>query len=227
MLLTAGERISIALVSMAINDLGREAVSFTGSQAGIVTDTTPRQGAHRRDAARPRARGARRRARSRSSPASRASRPTRDVTTLGRGGSDTTAVALAAALDADVCEIYTDVDGVYTADPRIVPERAQARRGLLRGDARAGGVRARACSMLRSVEYARNHGVKIHVRSSFNDGGGHVDRQGGRRARTGDHLRHRARHRRGEGDDPRRARPAGRRRRASSGRSRTPGSTST
>ena len=106
----------------------------------------PRQGADRRDAPRPRPRGARRRARSRSSPASRASRPTRDVTTLGRGGSDTTAVALAAALDADVCEIYTDVDGVYSADPRIVPNARKLEPGLVRGDARPGGVRAPACS---------------------------------------------------------------------------------
>ena len=93
-----------------------------------------------------------RRARSRSSPASRASRPTSDVTTLGRGGSDTTAVALAAALDADVCEIYTDVDGVFTADPRIVPDARKLDRGLVRGDARAGGVRrARAGAALGRV----------------------------------------------------------------------------
>ena len=145
MLLTAGERISMALVSMAINDLGHEAVSFTGSQAGIVTDTSHGKARIVEMRARPRPRGARRRARSRSSPASRASRPTRDVTTLGRGGSDTTAVALAAALDADVCEIYTDVDGVYSADPRIVPNARKLHAGLVRGDARPGRVRAPAC----------------------------------------------------------------------------------
>ena len=142
MLLTAGERISMALLAMAIANLGHEARSFTGSQAGVITDSGARQGPdHRRHA---RAGSGRRstRARSRSSPASRASRQdTKDITTLGRGGSDTTAVALAAALDADVCEIYTDVDGVFTADPRIVPTARRLAAHHLRGDARDGRLR--------------------------------------------------------------------------------------
>ena len=121
MLLTAGERKSMALLCMALAELGVEASSFTGSQAGIVTDTDARQGQDPRGQGRPAARRRSPRGRSPSSPASRACRPTNDVTTLGRGGSDTTAVALAAALRADVCEIYTDVTGVFTADPRVVP----------------------------------------------------------------------------------------------------------
>src|SRR4029079_12415413 len=120
MLLTAGEQISIALLSMAINDLGREAVSFTGLQAGVHTDTThgrARIVAMRSD----RVREALDAGRVAIVAGFQGVSSTLDVTTLGRGGSDTTAVALAAALGADVCEIYTDVDGVFTADPRIVP----------------------------------------------------------------------------------------------------------
>jgi aspartate kinase len=170
MLLTAGERISGALVSMAINDLGHEAVSFTGSQAGIVTNTTH---------------GRARIVEMRSGRVLEALDEGRiaivagfqgvstslDVTTLGRGGSDTTAVALAAALDADVCEIYTDVDGVYSADPRICPSARKLHQVSFEEmlDLAASGTRVLA---LRSVEYARNHGVKIHVRSSFNDSEG-------------------------------------------------------
>jgi aspartate kinase len=167
MLLTVGEQISIALLSMAINDLGHEAVSFTGLQAGIVTDTThgkARIVEMRSD---------------RVSEAVAAGRiaivagfqgisTTLDVTTLGRGGSDTTAVALAAALGADMCEIYTDVDGVFTADPRIVPEARKLDRVTYEEmlDLAACGAKV---LMLRSVEYARNHGVPLHVRSSFKD----------------------------------------------------------
>ncbi len=168
MLLTAGERISIALVSMAINDLGHEAVSFTGSQAGIVTDES-----HGR-------------ARIVDMRAKRVvealaddkivivagfqgvSESSKDVTTLGRGGSDTTAVAIAAAVKADVCEIYTDVDGVYTADPRIEPKARKRREVSFEEMLELSASGARVL-MLRSVEYARNHGVKIHVRSSFNE----------------------------------------------------------
>ncbi len=140
MLLTSGERISIALVSMAINDLGREAVSFTGSQAGIVTDT--RHGKAKIIEIRiGRVQEALAEGKIAIVAGFQGVSTSRDVTTLGRGGSDTTAVALAAALRADVCEIYTDVDGVYSADPRIVPERTQAARGVLRGDARARGRR--------------------------------------------------------------------------------------
>ncbi len=126
MLVSTGERISNALCAMAIHDLGHEAVSFTGSQAGIVTDETPHQGEDRRGPRAPHPRGA-------GTGPDRARRrlpgrldQTHDVTTLGRGGSDTTAVALAAALGADACEIFTDVEGVYTADPRIVPGALQA-----------------------------------------------------------------------------------------------------
>ena len=167
MLLTAGERISMALLSMAINELGREAISLTGSQAGIVTDTS-----HGR------ARIVDVRAR-RVLEALEADKivivagfqgvsTAFDVTTLGRGGSDTTAVALTAALGADLCEIYTDVEGVFTADPRIVPEASKLHavswEEMLELAAGGAGV-----LMLRSVEYARNHGVLVHVRSSFSD----------------------------------------------------------
>ena len=171
MLLTSGERISMALVSMAINDLGHEAVSFTGSQAGIMTDTS-----HGRARIVEISRGRVHQALDEGKIAILAgfqgvSPTTNDITTLGRGGSDTTAVAMAAALRADVCEIYTDVDGVYSADPRICPRAVKRRQVSFDEmlDLAAGGARVLA---LRSVEYARNHGVKIHVRSSFNDSEG-------------------------------------------------------
>jgi aspartate kinase len=170
-LLTSGERISMALVSMAINDLGHEAVSFTGSQAGILTDT--RHGKARIIEMR---RGRVHEALDEGKIAILAgfqgvSPDTNDITTLGRGGSDTTAVAMAAALGADVCEIYTDVDGVYSADPRIVPGAHKLKEVSFEEmlELAASGARVLA---LRSVEYARNHGVKIHVRSSFNDSEG-------------------------------------------------------
>jgi aspartate kinase len=170
MLLTAGERISMALLSMAINDLGREAVSFTGSQAGIVTDTAhgrARIVAMRSD----RVRDALDAGRIVIVAGFQGVSTTFDVTTLGRGGSDTTAVALAAALGADVGEIYTDVDGVFTADPRLVPGARKldtlTYEEML--DLAACGARV---LMLRSVEYARNHGVPLHVRSSFSDAEG-------------------------------------------------------
>ena len=167
MLLTAGERISMALLSMAIIDLGREAISFTGSQAGIVTDS-----AHGR------ARILEVRAR-RVLEALEAGKivivagfqgvsTDANVTTLGRGGSDTTAVALAAALEADVCEIYTDVEGVFTADPRIVPEARKLRAISYEEMLELAAAGARVLT-LRSVEYARNHGVLMHVRSAFSD----------------------------------------------------------
>jgi aspartate kinase len=166
MLLTAGERISMALLAMAVSGMGAPAQSFTGSQAGMVTDgahgaallveVNPQrvresldegniaiiagfQGVHRH---------------------------TRDITTLGRGGSDTTAVALAAALDADVCEIYSDVDGVFTADPRIAPK---ARKLDVVSSEEMLELAANGAKILhlRCVEYARRFGVKLHVRSSF------------------------------------------------------------
>jgi aspartate kinase len=165
MLLTAGERISAALTAMAIEDLGVRAASFTGSQAGILTDTSHGRakilsvsGDRLRDAL------------------SEGIVPVvagfqgvstdKDITTLGRGGSDTTAVAVAAALDADSCEIYTDVTGVFTADPRIAPMAHRMNRvsyeEMLEMAASGSGVVA-----LRAVEFAANHHVQLHVRSSF------------------------------------------------------------
>ncbi len=166
MLLTAGERISMALVAMAISDLGYTARSFTGSQAGVITDSvhgkakiidvTPGriqsaiddghivivagfQGV---------------------------SQDTKEITTLGRGGTDTTAVALAAALNADVCEIYTDVDGVFTADPRIVPQAAKLDQVTYEEMLELAASGAKVLH-LRCVEYARRYNIPIHVRSSF------------------------------------------------------------
>ncbi|HEY8465534.1 MAG TPA: aspartate kinase [Solirubrobacterales bacterium] len=168
MLLSVGERISCALCAMAIHDMGYNAVSLTGSQAGIVTDsvhTKARILEVRAD-------------RIRSAldedkivlvaGFQGVSGDSRDVTTLGRGGSDTTAVALAAALDASVCEIYTDVEGVFSADPRICPGARKldvvSFEEMLEMSASGAGVLQH-----RSVEYARNHGVRIHCRSSFDD----------------------------------------------------------
>jgi aspartate kinase len=166
MLLTSGERISMALLAMALAERGVEAKSFTGSQAGIITDEVHGK------------------ARIVDMTPSRlqecldegnvaivagfqgVSRVTKDITTLGRGGSDTTAVALAAALGADVCEIYTDVDGVFTADPRIVGDARKldtvSYEEMLELSAQGAGV-----LQVRSVEFGRNHDVRIHVRSSF------------------------------------------------------------
>ncbi len=165
MLLATGEQISVALLSMAMHELGHEAISFTGAQVGIVTDSAHTrakildvkvgrileelekgsvvivagfQGVSLDD----------------------------QITTLGRGGSDTTAVALAAALGAEVCEIYTDVDGVYTADPRLVPEARKLSRISYEEMLEMAATGARVLQ-LRSVEFARNYGVVIHVRSSF------------------------------------------------------------
>jgi aspartate kinase len=182
MLLSTGERISCALASMVLNDLGYEAVSFSGSQAGIVTDASHTKArildvradrieraldagqivlvagfqgtsAYVRDEA------------------SGEYEIHGEITTLGRGGSDTTAVAIAAAVGAEVCEIYTDVSGVFSADPRIVPDARKlpyvSFEEMLEMAASGAGV-----LQLRSVEYARNHGVRIHCRSSFEDGPG-------------------------------------------------------
>jgi aspartate kinase len=167
MLISVGERISCALVAMAISDLGTDAISLTGSQAGIVTDTVHGKAkivevkAHR---------------------IHRELDDERivlvagfqgvsteyDVTTLGRGGSDTTAVALAAALGADACEIYTDVDGVFTADPRIVGE-AQKLHAVSYEEMLEMAASGAKVLQLRSVEFARNHGVMVHVRSTFTE----------------------------------------------------------
>jgi aspartate kinase len=171
MLLSTGERISCALCAMAIHDMGHEAISLTGSQAGIVTDSSHTK-ARIIDVRADRISGALEEDRIVLVAGFQGvSTDSRDVTTLGRGGSDTTAVALAAALRASVCEIYTDVAGVYSADPRIV---ADARKLLSVSfeemlEMAASGARV---LQLRSVEYARNHGVRIHCRSSFEDGPG-------------------------------------------------------
>lgn len=168
MLLSAGERISAALVAMAIHDLGHNAISLTGSQAGIVTDQAHTKAKildirpHRVQKALDEGKvvlvagfqGI--------------STITNDITTLGRGGSDTTAVALAAALGAEVCEIYTDVDGVYTTDPRIVPEARKLPRISYEEMLEMAATGAKVL-MLRSVEFARRYGVALHVRSSFTD----------------------------------------------------------
>ncbi|HEY6318281.1 MAG TPA: aspartate kinase [Acidimicrobiia bacterium] len=165
MLLTAGERISMALLCMAILDRGERAVSFTGSQAGIMTDTS-----HGR-AKIVEVRGDRLRETLAGDAIAvvagfQGVSTTADITTLGRGGSDTTAVALAAALGADVCEIYTDVDGVLTADPRVVPEAHQLARVSYEEMLDLAATGGRVLS-LRSVEFARNYHVPVHVRSSF------------------------------------------------------------
>lgn len=171
MLLTAGERIAMALLAMAIKDQGFEARSYTGSQAGMATDD--RHGSARIVEVNP--------VRIRAAIDDGAvaivagfqgfNRGTGDITTLGRGGSDTTAVALAAALGAEICEIFTDVDGVFTADPRIVPSAKKLDRITSEEmlELAAGGAKV---LYIRAVEYARRHGVTIHVRSSFNNNPG-------------------------------------------------------
>jgi aspartate kinase len=170
MLLSTGERISCALCAMAINDLGHRAISLTGSQAGIVTDTSHTK-ARILDVRADRIVQALDEDKIVLVAGFQGVSTSRDVTTLGRGGSDTTAVAVAAALGAEVCEIYTDVSGVFSADPRIVPD---ARKLPLVSfeemlEMAASGAKV---LQLRSVEYARTHGVRIHCRSSFEDGPG-------------------------------------------------------
>jgi aspartate kinase len=171
MLLSSGERISMALLAMAIHSMGFEARSFTGSQAGMITDAT--HGAARIVDVTP--------IRLREALDEGAivivagfqgfNRDTRDITTLGRGGSDTTAVALAAALDADVCEIYSDVDGIFTADPRVVP-RAQKLTHVSSEEMLELAANGAKVLYIRAVEYARRHGVLIHARSTFSSGEG-------------------------------------------------------
>ena len=172
MLLSTGERISCALCAMAINDLGHRAISLTGSQAGIVTDTSHTK-ARILDVRADRIRAALDEDAIVLVAGFQGVSTARDVTTLGRGGSDTTAVAVAAALGAEECEIYTDVSGVFSADPRIVPNARKlpvvSFEEMLEMAASGAGV-----LQLRSVEYARNHGVRIHCRSSFEDGPGTV-----------------------------------------------------
>ncbi len=171
MLLSSGERIAMALLAMAIHSMGFEARSFTGSQAGMITDAT--HGAARIVDVTP--------IRLREALDEGAivivagfqgfNRDTRDITTLGRGGSDTTAVALAAALDADVCEIYSDVDGIFTADPRVVP-KAQKLTHVSSEEMLELAANGAKVLYIRAVEYARRHGVLIHARSTFTSGEG-------------------------------------------------------
>ena len=171
MLLTTGERVSMALLAMAIRDMGLEARSYTGSQAGMITDA--RHGSARIVDVTP---GRVREALDEGAIAIVAgfqgfNRDSKNITTLGRGGSDTTAVALAAALGADVCEIYSDVDGVFSADPRVVPKARKldvvTSEEML--ELAAAGAKV---LYIRAVEYARRHGVTLHVRSSFNNNEG-------------------------------------------------------
>jgi aspartate kinase len=166
MLLTAGERISMAVLAMAINNLGFEALSFTGSQAGVITDSV--HGKARIIDVTP---GRIREAIDGGAIAIVAgfqgiSQDTKDITTLGRGGSDTTAVALAAALEADVCEIFTDVDGVFSADPRVVPAARKLKTVTYEEMLELAAAGAKVLH-LRCVEYARRFNLPIHVRSSF------------------------------------------------------------
>ncbi|MFL0564341.1 MULTISPECIES: aspartate kinase [Microbacterium] len=171
MLLSSGERISMALLAMAINSMGFEARSFTGSQAGMITDSS--HGAARIVDVTP--------VRVREALDEGAivivagfqgfSRDTRDITTLGRGGSDTTAVALAAALNADVCEIYSDVDGIFTADPRVVP-KARKLATVTSEEMLELAANGAKVLYIRAVEFARRHGVMIHARSTFSSGVG-------------------------------------------------------
>jgi aspartate kinase len=190
MLLSSGERISMALLAMAIHSMGFEARSFTGSQAGMITDAT--HGSARIVDVTP--------VRLREALDEGAivivagfqgfNRDTRDITTLGRGGSDTTAVALAAALDADVCEIYSDVDGIFTADPRVVPrahklDRISSEEML---ELAANGAKV---LYIRAVEYARRHGVLIHARSTFSSAEGTLvidQRRRAELAAKGEHM---------------------------------------
>ena len=218
MLLTAGERISMALLAMAIANLGLEARSFTGSQAGVITDSTHgkariiditpgRIQAALDDGSIPIVAGFQ-----------GVSQTTKDITTLGRGASDTTAVALAAALGADYCEIFTDVDGVFTADPRIVPGARRLPRISLRGDAGDGGLRHEGADA--AVRGVRAPLPDPHPRSVLiQQQGRHLGHRRGASGRrgdgAGDHLRRGTGPRRGEDH---------RRRRAGQGRRGAPGS---
>ena len=171
MLLTAGERISMALLAMAISNLGQTARSFTGSQAGVITDSS-----HGRAKIIDVTPGRIVNALSSGDIAIVAgfqgvSMDTKDITTLGRGGSDTTAVALAAALSAEVCEIYTDVDGIFTADPRIVAKASRIPRTSYEEMLELCASGAKILH-LRCVEYARRYAMPIHVRSSFSEQSG-------------------------------------------------------
>ncbi len=170
MLISVGERISCALAAMAIHDLGHEAISLTGSQAGIVTDTVHGK-AKIVDVRARRIHEALDEDKIVLVAGFQGVSTAYDITTLGRGGSDTTAVALAAALGAEACEIYTDVDGVYTADPRVVPEARKLEAASYEEMLEMAASGAKVLQV-RSVEVARNHDVKLHVRSTFADAEG-------------------------------------------------------
>ena len=170
MLISVGERISCALAAMAIHDLGHEAISLTGSQAGIVTDTVHGK-AKIVDVRARRIHEALDQDKVVLVAGFQGVSTNLDITTLGRGGSDTTAVALAAALGASHCEIYTDVAGVFTADPRIVPD-ARKLHAVSYDEMLELSASGAKVLQLRSVEVARNYGVKLHVRSTFSDGDG-------------------------------------------------------
>ena len=228
MLLTAGERISMALLAMAIHNLGYEARSYTGSQAGVITTS-----AHGRARIIDVTPGRLRNALDEGAIAIVAgfqgvAQDTKDITTLGRGGSDTTAVALAAALNADVCEIYTDVDGVFTADPRIVPNARHIKQITYEEMLELAACGAKVL-MLRCVEYARRFGDAdprpLVVLEQARHHGHRID--GGSSRGAGTHHRRRARPQRGEDHDRRRARTSRASRRGSSAPSPTPRSTST
>jgi len=165
MLLSTGERISMALVSMALAGLGIESVSFTGSQVGIITDTSHTK-AKIVEIKGDRVRSALAEGKVVVVAGFQGVSTDQEITTLGRGGSDTTAVALAAALNADVCEIYTDVTGIFSADPRIVPQARKLARLQFDEMLEMAGAGSKVLA-LRSVEFARNHNVPIHLRSSF------------------------------------------------------------
>ncbi|MEO8162752.1 MAG: aspartate kinase [Ilumatobacteraceae bacterium] len=165
MLLTTGERISMSLLCMALHDLGCDAVSFTGSQVGIITDTTHTK-AKILEIKGDRVREALAGGKVAVVAGFQGVSTEREITTLGRGGGDTTAVALAAALQADVCEIYTDVTGVFSADPRVVPQARKLGRLSFDDMLEMAGAGSKILA-LRSVEFARNHNVPLHVRSSF------------------------------------------------------------
>ncbi len=210
MLLTAGERISMALLCMAIMDQGVHAVSFTGSQAGIVTDTVHGKAKILE------VKGDRIRETLAAGAVAvvagfQGISTARDITTLGRGGSDTTAVALAATLDAEVCEIYTDVSGVFTADPRVVPEARKLAARLVQRDARDGrdrrqGARAALGRVRAQLQRSRPRAIELHL------GARHLGGRGGPQHGRGDHLRRHSRHVGGEDHDLAGRRPPGRRR---------------
>jgi len=176
MLLATGEQVTIALLAMAIHSLGQEAISFTGPQVGIVTDAGHTK-AKILEVRGERVREALEQGHIVIVAGFQGMTADGHITTLGRGGSDTTAAAIAAGIGADVCEIYTDVDGVYTADPRVVPSARKIDEISYEEMLEMAATGARVLQ-LRSVEFARNHGVVIHCRSSFHDGDGTIVREG-------------------------------------------------